>query len=183
MLDCWSAADWRAFHPIASDPEVMRYITGGVPLSEAQTEEFVARQMRHFDGRGYCLWKMSLKGDGGIAGFCGIQPLDGTGEIEIGWWLARRHWGAGIATEAAREVMRDAFERVGLERIVAIARAENAASLRVMEKIGMTYEREHVHRGVPVVMWGIDREKWKMEKRKQKPRKMQIPRPPLAASE
>lgn len=157
-LDCWGAEDWRAFYPIASDPEVMRYITGGVAWSEAQTEEFVARQMRHFSTRGYCLWKMSLKSDGGIAGFCGIQPLDSTEEIEIGWWLARRHWGAGIATEAAREVMRDGFERVGLERIVAIARAENAASLRVMEKIGMRYEREHVHRGVPVVMWAKGRE-------------------------
>ncbi|MFZ0635806.1 MAG: GNAT family N-acetyltransferase [Candidatus Acidiferrales bacterium] len=160
-LEPWRMEDWRAFHLISTDTEVMRFITGGAPWSEAQTQEFVARQMRHFAGREYCLWKLSLKSSGELAGFCGIQPLDGTEEIEIGWWLAKNHWGQGIATEAAREVSRDAFTRVGLERVVAIARAENSASLAVMKKLGMAYERELVHRGVPVVLHSISKLQWR----------------------
>jgi RimJ/RimL family protein N-acetyltransferase len=155
-MEPWREEDWRAFHAIATDTEVMRYISGGEAWSEAQPREFVARQIRQFQERGYCLWKLAVKDGGdGIDGFCGIQPLAETQEIEIGWWLARRHWGQGMATEAAQEVLRDGFERVGLRKIVAIAHAENKASLRVMEKLGMKYEREHVHRGVPVVMYGL----------------------------
>ncbi|MGH9594201.1 MAG: GNAT family N-acetyltransferase, partial [Bryobacteraceae bacterium] len=107
--------------------------------------------------RVYCLWKLILQSSGELAGFCGIQPLAGTEEIEIGWWLAKAHWGHGIAIEAAREVMRDAFGRVRLPRLVAIARPENAASRRIMEKLGMAFEREHVHRGIPVVLYAISR--------------------------
>lgn len=161
-LTPWQPDDWRELHHIASDPEVMRYIAGGEGWSEAQTQEFVSRQVRHFAARGFCMWKLQLNGDAEAAGLCGIQPLEGTSEIEIGWWLARRHWSRGIATEAAGAAMRDAFTRVGLERIVAIARAENAASLRIMEKLGMKYEREHVHRGIPVVMFGVTRSNWRV---------------------
>jgi RimJ/RimL family protein N-acetyltransferase len=160
-LEPWRAEDGRAFHRISTDREVMRYIAGGAPWSKSQTREFVGRQIRHFKERGFCLWKLLLKDGGGdVDGFCGIQPLAETNEVEIGWWLARRHWGKGIATEAAREVLRDAFERTGLARIVAIALAENKASLRVMEKLGMKYEREHVHRGVPVVLFAVAKEDW-----------------------
>jgi RimJ/RimL family protein N-acetyltransferase len=157
-LEPWHSDDWRALHAIAREPEVMRYITGGAPWSENQTQEFVALQMRHFSERGYCLWKIVVKSGGvesggNVDGLCGIQPLIETDEIEIGWWLAQRHWGQGIATEAARAAARDAFERVGLDRLVAVARKENAPSLRIMEKIGMTYERDHIHRNIPVVLY------------------------------
>jgi len=160
-LEPWRAEDWRAFHLISTDREVMRYIANGEPWSKTRTREFVDRQIRQFEERGFCLWKLALKDGGGeVDGFCGIQPLAETEDVEIGWWLARRHWDKGIATEAAREVLRDAFERAGLGRIVAIALAENKASLRVMEKVGMKYEREHVHRGIPVVMFAVAKENW-----------------------
>ena len=159
-LGPWNVEDWRAFHLISTDPEVMRFITGGTPWSESQTQEFVSRQIRHFAERGYCLWKFSLKSGGEMAGFCGIQPLDATKEIEIGWWLARSHWRQGIATEAAREVLRDAFTRIGLERVVAITLEENTASVAVMKKLGMTYERDHLHRGIPVVLYSLSRIQW-----------------------
>ncbi len=138
----------------------MQYITGGIPWTEAQTEEFISRQMRSFSERSFCLWKLVLKSTGILSGFCGIQQLAATDEIEIGWWLASELWGKGIATEAARAVLTDAFGRVGLTRVVAIARPENAASRRVMEKTGMVYERDHVYRGIPVVLYAISLDQW-----------------------
>lgn len=160
-LEPWRPEDASAFHAIASDPEVMKYITGGDPWTMAQSQEFAARQMRSFSERGFCLWKLTLKSTDKVSGFCGIQPLVDTEEIEVGWWLASKNWGMGIATEAAREVLYDAFGRAGLTRVVAVARRENVASLRVMEKIGMVYEHDYIHRGIPVVFYAISIARWK----------------------
>jgi len=165
-LEPWHSDDWRALHAIAREPEVMRYITNGAPWNETQTQEFVTRQQRHFSERNYCLWKLIVKNTDvqsgeTVDGLCGIQPLTETNEIEIGYWLAQRHWGHGLATEAARAAARDAFERVGLDRLVAIAQKENTASLRIMQKLGMAYERNHIHRGIPVVLYSVSRDRWR----------------------
>ncbi len=156
-LEPWWPDDWREFRPIARDPEVMRYITGGIPWDDLQVKEFVDRQVRHFDQYGFCLWRLAERTGPGLIGFCGLQPLVGTEDIEIGWWLAREHWGKGFATEAARCAMSDGFERCGLSRIVAIARPDNSASRRVMVKLGLKYEADMVYKGVPVVRYAIDR--------------------------
>jgi ribosomal-protein-alanine N-acetyltransferase len=78
--------------------------------------------------------------------------------VEIGWWLAPAYWGKGLATEAARHALAYGFEVSHLERIVAIAQAANRDSLRVMEKIGMRFEREAVHKGIRVVLYAINLE-------------------------
>ena len=154
----WAAEDWPEFHSISSDPEVVHFITGGVPYPEDRSREFAERQARHFAAHGYCMWKLTHRGDGPFAGFCGIQPIaiDGANDVEIGWWLARRYWGQGLATEAARAVMEEGFTRFGLKRIIAIANPENRASIHIMEKLAMRYERLTAHRGVPVVLWAIE---------------------------
>jgi len=149
----WSEAYWLALNPIATDPEVMRYISGGQPWPDDRIQEFVRRQIDCFHLHGYCLWQLLEASSGGMIGFCGLQPLADTGHVEIGWWLARSHWGRGLATEAARAVLRDGFERAGLARIVAIAQPQNRASIRVMEKLGMQYEKPMKHKGFDVVLY------------------------------
>ena len=142
------ASDLAGFRALATDPDVVRYITRGVPLPEEKSQEFLERQLRFYDERQFCLWKLTVKGREGINGFCGIQPFLHSDEVEIGWWLAKEFWGQGLATEAAREVLRDGFERVGLSRIIAAAMPENAASIAIMGKLGMTYVREDTHREI-----------------------------------
>ena len=154
----WELEDQQAFRPIATDPEVMRYISGGAPWSDEQIQEFVLRQIRQAADHGFCLWKLLLGDSSRLAGFCGLQPLAASDEIEIGWWLARDLWGQGLATEAARAALKFAWDPAGLSRIVAVARRENTASLRVMEKLGMRYERDTVHKGIPVVLYSVSRE-------------------------
>jgi RimJ/RimL family protein N-acetyltransferase len=156
-LLAWQPEDWLQLRPIARDPEVVRYISSGEPWPDERIREFVARQVAGLAARGFCFWRLEHKADGEIIGFCGLQPLDGTPEIEIGWWLARARWGQGLATEAAREALRDAFERAGLERIVAIAQPANRPSIHIMEKLGMHYERETTHRGIGVVLYAVAR--------------------------
>ncbi|MGA7916501.1 MAG: GNAT family N-acetyltransferase [Candidatus Acidiferrales bacterium] len=149
----WQPEDWLLLRPIATDPEVMRYISGGEPWPEERIREWARKQVGYFEKYGFCMWGLFDKATGEMIGFCGLQPLEGTLEIEIGWWLGRAWWGKGLATEAAREALRDGFERAGLGRIVAIAMRENVASTRVMEKLGMKYERETTHRGFAVVLY------------------------------
>jgi len=151
----WSETDWLAFKPIAIDPEVMRYISEGLPWPDDRIQKFVQRQMNCFRDRGYCLWKLLEPDTSQMIGFCGLQPLANTSDIEIGWWLARSHWGRGLATEAARAALRDGFERAGLQRIVAVAHPANLASRHVMEKLGMRYERDTQHKGIDVVLYAI----------------------------
>lgn len=152
----WQPEDWLLLRPIGTDPEVMRYISDGKRWPDERIREFVGRQIGHFDRVGYCLWKVLLKETSAMIGFCGLQPLDGTAETEIGWWLAWACWGQGLATEAARTALMDGFERAGLERIVAVALPENHASIHVMEKLGMKYEREMIHRGSDVVLYAVN---------------------------
>ena len=145
------------FRGIAADTEVMRYIHDGTPWSEERARQFVERQILLFGERGFCLWKLVPKEDGPLIGFCGLQPLPDMPEIEIGWWLARAWWGRGLATEAARAALRDGFERIGLERIVSIAQPANIASIAIMRKLGMQFERIAEPRGIPVALYSLER--------------------------
>ena len=153
----WQEDEWLQLKPIAQDPEVIRYISNGQPWPDERIREFVARQVACFEARGFCLWRLIHKRTQEMIGFCGLQPLVEIPDVEIGWWLARNCWGKGLATEAAREAMRDGFERAGLQRIVAVAQPENLASIHVMEKIGMRFERETTHRDFRVVLYAIER--------------------------
>jgi RimJ/RimL family protein N-acetyltransferase len=154
-LCAWSLADLEESRPIFTDPEIMRYISGGVPRSDDQIREFIARQQNHLRQRGFCLWKLLLKPDARLVGFCGLQPLelDGAPEVEIGWRLMKDQWGRGLATEAARVALHHAVEYAHLVRVIAIAMPENRPSLRVMENLGMTYERATQKEGFAVVVY------------------------------
>jgi RimJ/RimL family protein N-acetyltransferase len=157
ILSTWQASDWLAFRPIATDVEVMRYITGGVLWTDERIQSFVNRQVELFSERGFCRWKLLLKPAQEMIGFCGVGFWGDGLEPEIGWWLARQHWGRGLATEAARIALRDVFERVRLDRIISIARPANTASTRIMEKLGLKLESEFEKDGVPLVRYAISR--------------------------
>ena len=157
ILDTWQVTDWTALRPIATDPEVMRYITGGVPWTDEQIQTFVDRQMKLYCERGFCLWKLLAKPDGETIGFCGVGFMHAAQDPELGWWLARPYWGRGLATEAARAALEDAFERAGLYRIVSIAMPANRVSIRIMQKLGLTFECEFESEGVRLVRYAIER--------------------------
>ena len=154
-LTTWQTSDWIALRPIATDVEVMRYITGGVPWTDERIHSFVNLQVELFSERDFCRWKLLPKPAQEMIGFCGVGFWRDAPDLEIGWWLARPYWGRGLATEAARVALQDAFERVGLDRIISIARPANIASTRIMEKLGFKLECEFEKGGVRLVRYAI----------------------------
>jgi RimJ/RimL family protein N-acetyltransferase len=157
ILDKWEIADWTAFRPIATDPEVMLHINGGIPWTDEQIQTFIYRQMTLYFQRGFCRWKLVEASTGEMIGFCGAGIWREEEDPEIGWWLARHHWGRGLATEAARAALKDAFDRVHLRKVISIARPANTASIGVMKKLGLEFEADFESDGVKLVRYAVQK--------------------------
>ena len=149
----------------ASDPEWARFLPGvPQPYERKHAEQFVARQILS-DWSASPTWAMEF--DGHVRGGIGFQMQPANWLAILGYSLGRAHWGKGLTTEAAQAVIDAAFVSwPDLNRVEASADARNAASLRVMEKVGMQREallRQHrLHRGelVDSAICGLLREEW-----------------------
>lgn len=129
---------------INSDPEVMKYIGDGRVRTFEQTAEGIPRAIREWDERGHGLFSVDRRDTGEFIGWVALTVPSFLPEvlpaIEIGWRLARRHWGQGFATEAAREALRFGFQSCGFDAIISIRHVDNDASRRVMEKLGLHFD-------------------------------------------
>jgi RimJ/RimL family protein N-acetyltransferase len=134
----------HAFHDVddvlafAADPEWSRYLPVPHPYTRSNAEQFIASQLL-LDKEKHQAWAIELNGTviGGINISFKFEHRLG----ELGYSIARLHWGVGFATEAVRVVIDASFStHPDLNRIQAYADARNTASMRVMEKLGMTYE-------------------------------------------
>jgi len=112
-------------------------------LSPEESCQLIDRIETHFTEHGFGLYAAELRSDRRFIGFIGlaIPSFDAhfMPSVEIGWRLASDVWGQGLATEGAREVVRHAFETMGLEELVSFTVSANLRSRRVMEKLGMTH--------------------------------------------
>jgi ribosomal-protein-alanine N-acetyltransferase len=133
----WEAHDLEPFAALNADSEVMEYFVA--PLSTDESAAMVGRMQSAIAERGWGSWCLDI--DGSCAGFVGLSvpayETPFTPCVEIGWRLARGHWGMGYASEAARLALGYGFETLGLEEIVSFTTVSNQRSRRVMERIGM----------------------------------------------
>lgn len=133
--------DRPAFHALTLDPEVMRYVHGGLPYREDEVDEFFARQARHLAQNDVCMAALIEKASGRLVGIAGTQPAGTTGRFEIGWWLAREVWGRGYATEAGGAAMRHVLDTLRHPRVIALIDPANEPSKRVVARLGMQYDK------------------------------------------
>lgn len=143
ILKRFSPKDAQGFYELNLDPEVLRY-TGDVPFSSVAEAEAFIRSYDHYERDGFGRWSVFLKDTGEYIGFCGLNYSMKKREVDVGFRFLRKHWGKGYATEAARGSLLHGFQVYGLERIVARARVDNPASQRVIQKLGMHFEKEFV---------------------------------------
>ena len=145
--------DADEFEAIWGDPETARFV-GGVK-SRPEVEAMIERMTRHWEGYGVGLFTLERKEDGRALGRVGFlvwdperwvngfrEQLEQPYETEIGWTVAREHWNRGYATEAALACRDWALGELGLRRLISLIARDNAASIRVSEKIGESFERE-----------------------------------------
>lgn len=157
-------ADEAHLWALDSDPEVMRYINGGVPTPRQEVHERMLPVIRRWyeAGDAFGFWAAIEKSTGDFLGWFHFRPPhDPVPGIELGYRLKRPAWGHGFATEGSRAIIRKAFEELGIERVIAKTLAANLASQRVMQKAGLRFVEEFVETRIsppqPAVWYALDR--------------------------
>ena len=145
--------DWYA--ALRGDAHVMRYIGSAGSTTRERSRERLERLVSCWAEHGLGMFSVKLRAESTPIGWAGLQPLDGSSDIEIGYGFGRAAWGRGFATEAARAILRWGFAVCALHRIVAVAYPDNDASHRVMEKLGMRYEGMRLVYGVDSVCYSV----------------------------
>ena len=158
LLRRFTPEDLDALARIAADPEVMRYIGSGRPMSRAETETALLSIIEGCERRGYGRWALIHKPGGELIGYCGLTLLDETVGVELAYLLDRAYWRNGLAAEAVAACLRHGFERLRLEKISAITHSGNAASIRLLEKVGLKFVRALRYYDIDCVQYETTRE-------------------------
>lgn len=157
ILRRWRASDRAPYAALNADPVVMEHFVE--PLTRAESDAHIDRIEDRFETRGFGLWAVEVPGRSPFIGFVGLNYTDSsyldahfTPAVEVGWRLAKEHWGLGFATEAATASIEDGFDRVGLNEIVSFTTTRNLRSQRVMQRLGMSRDPadDFDHPNVPV---------------------------------
>jgi ribosomal-protein-alanine N-acetyltransferase len=157
LLRKFTLEDLDELIELRSDDEVIKYLGG----RRLQNPDAIARRLQFYidcySKFGFGMSAMIWKETNEMIGWSGLQPLDDTPEIEVGYGMIKRFWGKSIGYECATAWLSYGFEKASLERIVAVASPENTASWRIMEKCGMRYEKTETHYGTECVFYAISK--------------------------
>lgn len=147
--------DLDALYALYRDPEIRRYFPEGTLTREQTREELEFFLHGHPKNPALGLWATIEQATGAFVGRCGLLPwtIDGTDEVELAFLIDKDRWGEGLATEAARGIVAHAREHLGLQRLICLITHGNDASVRVAQKIGMQFEREHTDEYGPCMIY------------------------------
>ena len=149
------ADDLDDYARIIADPEVVRFIGNGQPLTREDAWRSMAMHLGHWQLRGFGMWAVELKETGRFIGRIGLYFPEGWPGLEVGWLLDRTYWGQGLAVEGGRAALDFAFRELRADHVISIIHADNQNSIRVAEKIGERFERKGVFKDAEVVFYGI----------------------------
>jgi len=173
----WREQDTAAYAQLLRDYDVMRYLGSGLRyrtkraaaamvavFSDVEARRAIRKLIGHWERHRFGEWAVEEKATGRLVGQVGLHhhpdwradPV----KVEVGWLLARDSWGRGYATEGAEASLVDAFERVGLDRVISISLVENRNSIRVMERLGLSFIGRTHWRQSDVCWYAIDRDEW-----------------------
>jgi RimJ/RimL family protein N-acetyltransferase len=167
----WREADKEPFHRHCNTPAVMRWL-GGVKTREVY-DAVIDRLAGWQESYGHTFWAVERKADGELLGFCGLKIANGNnssvlGEVEVGWRLREDSWGKGYAREAATASLDFAFDKLGVERVIALTVDGNEASRGLMKRLGMRRREDLDYVDPqwpetmnPVIVYEIERQGWR----------------------
>ena len=155
VLRRFTEQDLDAYAEMCANPEVMRFLGPGKPLSRADAWRQIAFFLGHWELRGYGMWAVEEKESGSFVGRIGFLDPEGWPGFELGWALGREWWGKGFATEGARAALEHAFGELGRTHVISLVYPENAPSIRVAERLGEVLEGETELFDRRVLIYGI----------------------------
>jgi RimJ/RimL family protein N-acetyltransferase len=156
LLRQWKASDSAAFAALNADPGVMRYFPA--LLGRAESDSMAARCSQFIREHGWGLWAAEELASGDFIGFIGLHrtaaDLPCAPCVEVGWRLAERFWGRGLATEGARAALQFAFKQLDLAEVVSFTSIRNLRSEAVMQRLGMRRDPStFAHPSIPAGHW------------------------------
>lgn len=153
----FSKEDLDAYAKIMGDHEVGKWFPKGDGYTYEEAKRSLDSILKHWDKHGFGIWAITDKEKVVLLGRCGLNLIAETSEVEVDFVLARDWWNRGYATEAAKAALAYGFGILKLDRIIALAKPENIASRRVIEKIGMRYIKDAEYWGMICAYYGISK--------------------------
>jgi RimJ/RimL family protein N-acetyltransferase len=151
--------DAQSMFDLDADPEVLRYLPGAPRVSVEEARRSLVDYQAIYRDDGFARWAVIEQATGEWLGWCGLRRQP-DGEVDVGYRFRRATWGRGFATESARASLAYGFEVLDLPRIIGTAHPDNARSIRVLEKIGLRFEKDTTYEGTPAVLLALARDEW-----------------------
>jgi [ribosomal protein S5]-alanine N-acetyltransferase len=150
--------DAQAFFELNSNPDVVRF-TGDGPLTsvEEARKGLRERPINDYRTHGFGRWAVVHKQSDKIIGFAGLKYLDDLQEVDLGYRLLPEYWGQGLTTEASIACVQYGLTTLKLPRILGLVDPANVASVRVLEKSGLTFDTMIEYRSQQVAMYSVGR--------------------------
>jgi [ribosomal protein S5]-alanine N-acetyltransferase len=150
-------ADVDELHALWSSPKVRKYLWDDEVIAHQRTASTVDESLRLFAACGYGLWGARLHEREELVGFGGFWYFHNPPKLELLYGIAPEHWNGGLATEIAQALVRYGFEELDFSEVWTSTNAPNAASVKVLEKAGLRFERRAVVDGLDTLFYWLPR--------------------------
>jgi ribosomal-protein-alanine N-acetyltransferase len=157
VLRPFTPDDRDALHTILGEPHILRYFPQTEAPSLQRVAGMIAFQLAHWEEHGLGWWGVEMVGQPRLIGWCGLQFLPETKEVEVAYLLSRAYWRRGLATEAALASLEFGFVDCGLGYIIALVHPDNVASQRVIKKLGMSFVDRSAYFGMELLRYRVTR--------------------------
>ena len=156
LMRGWRDEDFEPFADILADPAVGRGLGKDAGMTRQEAWRDMSMMAGHWALKGFGHWVLEERESGELVGRAGLYFPPTWPALEVGWTVARPHWGNGYAGEAARAACQWAHDELGARHIVSLILPTNSQSIRVAEKLGETPEGRHQVMEFELVIYGAD---------------------------
>ncbi|SIQ84918.1 GNAT family N-acetyltransferase [Chryseobacterium sp. RU33C] len=148
--------DAADFYELNANPRVIHY-TGDSAFVNVEEALCFLRNYNDYKVNGYGRWAVISKSDNEFLGWCGLKYTISKNETDIGFRFFEKYWNMGFATESAAACLNYGFDELNLQKIIGRAMSENKASIKVLQKLGLTFEKEFDFSGQKGVIYAIEK--------------------------
>ena len=138
LLRTYQPDDLETVYQLCSDPDITRFFPDYYTVKKEDVLTSLPRRFEKWRANHFGQFGVFEKNSAKLIGYCGLQYLDRTSEVEVYYGFFKKYWKRGFAAEAAKAILRFGFEEINLEKIVAVTNPENVSSQKVLLRLGMT---------------------------------------------